>query len=89
MLDNVLLIQHFEALVEEHFRKRAQHILSACKIYMEGVQVGHAFEHKETEESWKGCSTGFKIMLAKLFPKLVEAFSGKGIDCSQFTESVK
>ncbi|KAK1557827.1 hypothetical protein Q3G72_032665 [Acer saccharum] len=77
--------KHFDKLVEEHFSRRSQYILSACKAYMEGAQVGCAFEPRETgENSNKCCSLGFKIMLAKLFPKLVEAFSGKGIDCSQF-----
>lgn len=76
--------KHFEALVEEHFSKRSESILMACKSYMEGAPVGCAFGYGETkEESLKECSTGFKIMLAKVLPKLVEAFSDKGIDCSQ------
>lgn len=78
--------KHFEELVKEHFSKRSRFILSACKAYMEGAPVGCAFEEEEDEgENAKGSSTGFKIMLGKLFPKLVEAFSEKGIDCSQFT----
>ncbi|GKV10906.1 hypothetical protein SLEP1_g22211 [Rubroshorea leprosula] len=78
--------KHFEALVKEHFSKRSSFILSACKAYMEDAPVGHAFEDGENEyENSKGSSTGFKIMLAKLFPKLVEAFTDIGIDCSQFT----
>lgn len=72
--------KHFEGLVKEHFARRSQHILSACKAYMEGAPVG--FETIVKHE--KGNSTGFKIMLAKLFPKLVEAFTDKGIDCRQF-----
>lgn len=76
--------------MEEHFTECSQHFLLACKAYMEGAPVGCAFEHKETaEEVQNGSSTGFKIMLAKLFPKLVEAFSAKGIDCSQFGEIEK
>ncbi|TKY59265.1 ubiquitin-conjugating enzyme E2 24 [Spatholobus suberectus] len=79
--------KHFEALVEEHFRKRSQHILLACKAYLEGASIGCGFGCGKTEhENQKGTSTGFKIMLAKLFPKLVEAFSEKGIDCSQFVD---
>ncbi|KAJ8431229.1 hypothetical protein Cgig2_033000 [Carnegiea gigantea] len=77
--------KHFEGLVEEHFARRSQHILSACKAYMEGAPVG--FETIVKHE--KGNSTGFKIMLAKLFPKLVEAFADKGIDCRHFIESKK
>ncbi|XP_027363350.1 probable ubiquitin-conjugating enzyme E2 24 [Abrus precatorius] len=82
--------KHFEALVEEHFRQRSKHILLACKAYLERAPIGCAFEGGKTEhENQKGTSTGFKIMLAKLFPKLVEAFSDKGIDCSQFAEMQK
>ncbi|XP_027932121.1 probable ubiquitin-conjugating enzyme E2 24 [Vigna unguiculata] len=82
--------KHFEALVEEHFRQRSKHILLACKAYLEGAPIGCAFGGGNTEnENQKGTSTGFKIMLAKLFPKLVEAFSDKGIDCSQFAEMQK
>ncbi|KAG5010603.1 hypothetical protein JHK87_019118 [Glycine soja] len=81
---------HFEELVEEHFRKRYQHILLACKAYLEGASIGCAFDSEKNEhENQKGTSTGFKIMLAKLFPKLVEAFSDKGIDCSQFVDLQK
>ncbi|KHN10005.1 probable ubiquitin-conjugating enzyme E2 24 [Glycine soja] len=82
--------KHFEALVEEHFRKCSQHILLACKAYLEGASIGCAFGSGKTgHENQKGTSTGFKIMLAKLFPKLVEAFSDKGIDCSQFVDLQK
>ncbi|KAG8635370.1 hypothetical protein MANES_16G027500v8 [Manihot esculenta] len=78
---------HFEALVEEHLTRRSQDILMACKAYMEGAPVANPFGCGNIEhENQKGGSTGFKIMLAKLFPKLVEAFAAKGIDCSQFTE---
>lgn len=81
------LIQHFEALVEEHFQRRSHFILLACKAYMDGVTVGCAFECGMTgRETQKSCSTGFKILLAKLFPKLVQGFEDKGIDCSQFIE---
>ncbi|KAK7246508.1 hypothetical protein RIF29_41377 [Crotalaria pallida] len=82
--------KHFEALVEEHFRQRSQYILLACKAYLEGVPIGCAVgSEKPEDENQKGTSTGFKIMLAKLLPKLVEAFSGKEIDCSQFIELQK
>ncbi|CAL0309346.1 unnamed protein product [Lupinus luteus] len=82
--------KHFETVVEEHFRQRSKHILVACKAYLEGVTIGCAFGSGNPEdENQKGTSTGFKIMLSKLFPKLVEAFSDKGIDCSQFNELQK
>lgn len=63
----------FEALVEEHFRRRSPFILAACKAYIKG---------NENESS-----TGFKIMLGKLLPTLIQAFADKGIDCSRFVES--
>ncbi|KAG8365497.1 hypothetical protein BUALT_Bualt18G0111000 [Buddleja alternifolia] len=79
--------KHFEALVEEHFSRRCGNILLACKAYMEGAPVGYPFVCGNPErEIRKGSSTGFKIMLGKLFPRLVEAFSDKGIDCSNFLD---
>ncbi|CAK7350588.1 unnamed protein product [Dovyalis caffra] len=82
--------KHFEALVEEHLHRRSQNILLACKSYLEGAPVAYALDCGKTKhENQKGGSTGFKMMLGKLFPKLVEAFSGKGVDCSQFIEQDK
>ncbi|XP_031266851.1 probable ubiquitin-conjugating enzyme E2 24 isoform X2 [Pistacia vera] len=78
--------KHFEVFVEEHFIRQSNHILSACKAYMEGAPVGCALGCRDSGENSVQSSKGFKIMLAKLFPKLVEVFSSKGIDCSQFTE---
>lgn len=75
--------------MEEHLKGRCQNILSACKSYMEGAPVAYAFECGKTEHENQKGSTGFKIMLDKLFPKLVEAFSDKGIDCGQFIELEK
>ncbi|XP_044497166.1 probable ubiquitin-conjugating enzyme E2 24 [Mangifera indica] len=78
--------KHFEVFVEEHFIRQSHNILSACKAYMEGAPVGCAFGCSDNGENSVRSSKGFKIILAKLFPKLLEAFSSKGIDCSQFTE---
>ncbi|XP_076906508.1 putative ubiquitin-conjugating enzyme E2 24 [Bidens hawaiensis] len=76
--------QHFEALVEEHFRKRCGYLLMACKAYMEGVPVCYAFgdERIDPKGQIKG-STGFKISLSKLFTKLAEAFSKHGFNCGE------
>lgn len=77
--------KHFEAFVEEHFRQRSKNIVVACKAYMEGAPVGCAFGYEKPEhENQEGSSTGFKMMLSKLYPKLVQAFSEKGIDCSPY-----
>ena len=67
-------------LVKDHFAHRAQHVLAACKAYMEGVTVGSSTKLQEISTT---NSTGFKIMLSKLYPKLVEAFSEIGVDRSQ------
>ncbi|KAI9095986.1 hypothetical protein K1719_026133 [Acacia pycnantha] len=79
--------KHFEALVEEHFSQRSQSILQSCRAYLEGAPLAFPFGCPKTvQEAMNGTSKGFKIMLNKLFPKLVEAFSDKGIDCSQFVQ---
>ncbi|WOK95681.1 putative ubiquitin-conjugating enzyme E2 24 isoform X2 [Canna indica] len=76
---------HFEALVEEHFAERGHHILNACKAYLEGTKVAHAYECRwEDDQGCRSCSTGFRIMLAKLFPELISAFNQIGADCTQF-----
>ncbi|CAH9113761.1 unnamed protein product [Cuscuta europaea] len=69
--------KHFEALVKEHFSRRGKHILLACKAYMDDTPVGAAGcgHLKSDQEHFKGSSKGFKILLAKIFPRLVEAFS--------------
>ncbi|XP_002519066.3 probable ubiquitin-conjugating enzyme E2 24 isoform X1 [Ricinus communis] len=79
--------EHFGTLIEEHLKRRSEYILSACKAYIQGAPVAYPFECGHVEhEHQKGNSTGFKIMLSKLFPKLVEAFAAKGIDCNKFAE---
>ncbi|CAA2983862.1 probable ubiquitin-conjugating enzyme E2 24 [Olea europaea subsp. europaea] len=82
--------KHFEELVKEHFTGRCKNILLACKAYMEGAPIGYPFgDSKPEHESHKGSSTGFKIMLGKLFPKLVEAFSDNDVDCRQMLHQVE
>lgn len=79
--------KHFEALIEEHFNQRGKHILLACKAYMKGCPVGSAFgDTTMNQERTKGSSMGFKIMLRKIFPRLLEAFSIKGINCSHLSD---
>ncbi|CAL1372779.1 unnamed protein product [Linum trigynum] len=81
--------KHFEALVEEHIKQRSHDILVSCKAYLDGGEPILADGQLGAQGTRKGSSDGFKIMLAKLFPKLVEAFSVKGIECSQFLEPEK
>jgi ubiquitin-conjugating enzyme E2 O len=47
---------------------------------MEGVPVGSSANLQGNSTT---NSTGFKIMLSKLYPKLLEAFSEIGVDCVQ------
>ncbi|XP_062232111.1 probable ubiquitin-conjugating enzyme E2 24 [Phragmites australis] len=76
--------KHFEKFVKEHFTCRAPRILDACDAYLGGDLVGHARDNAYiSEDGSKNCSTGFKIMLAKLLPKLGAAFSEAGITSDQ------
>jgi len=76
--------KHFEKLVKEHFACRARRILDACEAYLGGDLVGHAHDKAYiSEDGSKNCSTGFKIMLGKLLPKLAAAFSEAGIISGQ------
>ena len=50
---------------------------------MNGAPVGSAYGNEKIAQGIRiESSMGFKIMLTKLFPRLVEAFSSKGMDCS-------
>ncbi|KAK3134867.1 hypothetical protein QOZ80_5BG0411790 [Eleusine coracana subsp. coracana] len=72
--------KHFEKFVKEHFASRAPRILDACEAYLGGDLVGHARDNAYiSEDGSKNCSTGFKIMLGKLLPKLVSTFTNAGI----------
>ncbi|KAJ9550220.1 hypothetical protein OSB04_014265 [Centaurea solstitialis] len=73
--------RHFEDLVVGHFRSRAHTILSACRAYMEGVEVGSKVDGGEK----KGGSKSFKASVAKMVNGLVSNFSRYGAtDCEQF-----
>ncbi|KAL3615076.1 hypothetical protein CASFOL_040737 [Castilleja foliolosa] len=81
--------KHFGALVDEHFGRHSNNILSACKAYMQGAPIGHPFDSEKCEqETQKESSTGFKIMLEKLYTRLVESFSDKGFDCNDLSDQV-
>ncbi|XP_078169326.1 phosphate 2 [Carex rostrata] len=76
--------KHFEDFVREHFTCHAPQIINACKAYLDGAQVGSMCGNGELSGGHhKSCSTGFKLMLAKLLPKLVSTFTEMGIDCNQ------
>lgn len=81
--------KHFESFVRENFCQRGRYILGACNAYMTGAQVGclsgeammGVHDRADTQST---SSIGFKIMLAKLIPKLVSAFKEVGADCEEF-----
>jgi ubiquitin-conjugating enzyme E2 O len=81
-------MQHFEYFVRDHFTCRAPHIINACKAYLDGAPVGSICSKGELAVGYhKSCSTGFKLMLAKLLPKLVSTFTEMGIDCNSSNPS--
>ncbi|CAN6351824.1 unnamed protein product [Urochloa humidicola] len=72
----------FETFVKDHFRHRGRHILKACEAYLQdgcpvGTLDGVAFAKEATSE--RSCSAGFRLALANVVPRLVEAFAGIGV----------
>ncbi|KAB1207518.1 putative ubiquitin-conjugating enzyme E2 23 [Morella rubra] len=76
----------FEELVKDHFRKRGYYILKACDAYMKGNLIGSLTEDASASDQNDANSTsvGFKLMLAKIVPKLFLALSEVGADCHEF-----
>lgn len=71
----------FEAFVRDHFRRRSQHILRACEAYkQEGYPVTTLDDEAHATEVSKerSCSMGFRLALANVVPRLVEAFAEIG-----------
>ncbi|KAL2323997.1 hypothetical protein Fmac_023055 [Flemingia macrophylla] len=76
----------FEALIKEHFRRRGHNILKACDAYMKGYLIGSLTRDASVSEksSENSTSLGFKLMLAKIVPKLFLSLSEVGADCEEF-----
>ncbi|XP_047965318.1 probable ubiquitin-conjugating enzyme E2 23 [Salvia hispanica] len=75
----------FEELVVEHFRKRGSYILKACDAYMKGNLIGSLAKDASASDSITNSnSVGFKLMLAKVLPKLVSALNDVGAECQEF-----
>ncbi|KAJ6765887.1 UBIQUITIN-CONJUGATING ENZYME E2 23-RELATED [Salix purpurea] len=76
----------FEDLVKEHFRRRGYYILKACDAYMQGNLIGSLARDASvsSKESSSLTSVGFKLMLAKIVPKLYLALNEVGADCHEF-----
>ncbi|KAL8140432.1 hypothetical protein V2J09_006453 [Rumex salicifolius] len=78
---------HFGDLVAGHFRIRAPDILTACKVYSEGAEVGSDIRKmiKEGEKIENNNSKEFKLSLSKVVGNLRESFTGNGSkDCVEF-----
>ncbi|KAK9690733.1 hypothetical protein RND81_09G150400 [Saponaria officinalis] len=76
----------FEDLVKEHFKQRGYYILKACDAYMKGYLIGTlAKDALVTDKSEANAnSAGFKLMLAKIVPKLIASLNNVGADCHEF-----
>ncbi|KAL6643709.1 hypothetical protein ACP70R_018475 [Stipagrostis hirtigluma subsp. patula] len=76
----------FEAFIRDHFRRRGRHVLRACESYLKGCLVSTLDgEARATEGSReRQCSTGFKVAITNMVPRLVSAFTGIGAEgCEQ------
>lgn len=76
----------FEDLVKEHFKQRGYYILKACDAYMKGYLIGSLSKDASvTDKSGANAtSVGFKLMLAKIVPKLFSSLSEVEADCHEF-----
>ncbi|KDP29680.1 hypothetical protein JCGZ_18842 [Jatropha curcas] len=76
----------FEELVKEHFRRRGYYILKACDAYMKGSLIGSLTKEATVSniDNSNLTSVGFKLMLAKIVPKLYLALNEVGADCHDF-----
>ncbi|KAH7518397.1 probable ubiquitin-conjugating enzyme E2 23 [Ziziphus jujuba] len=78
--------KEFAELVREHFRRRGYYILKACDAYMKGYLIGTLTKDASVSDRSDANSTsvGFKLMLAKIVPKLFLVLSEVGADCDEF-----
>ena len=72
--------------MKDHFRNRGSYILKACDAYMNGCPVGSLTKDAclTTKRSDEQSSVGFKLMLAKIIPKLFAALKEIGAQCGEF-----
>ncbi|XP_015062334.1 probable ubiquitin-conjugating enzyme E2 23 [Solanum pennellii] len=76
----------FEELIREHFRMRGYYILKACDAYMKGFLIGSLIKDASVSNnsSANSNSVGFKLMLAKIVPKLFLALKEIGVECEEY-----
>nr|CAB3480899.1 unnamed protein product [Digitaria exilis]CAB3482900.1 unnamed protein product [Digitaria exilis] len=79
----------FEEFVKGHFRRRGRRILRACEAYVDGCTIGSLDgEACPTELSKeRPSSAGFRLALANIIPRLVEAFKEIGADTTTYPSS--
>lgn len=77
---------HFESFLKDHFQQRGHYILKACEAYMGDCMIGSLTRDACLTERSKDhpCSVGFKLMLAKILPRLILALEEAGVDCHPF-----
>ncbi|KAK3140309.1 hypothetical protein QOZ80_5AG0399230 [Eleusine coracana subsp. coracana] len=75
----------FEDFVRDHFRRRGRHVLRACEAYREGCLIGTLDGEANATEASKArpCSTGFRLALDNIVPRLMAAFAEIGADVCQ------
>ncbi|GAB2279030.1 Probable ubiquitin-conjugating enzyme E2 23, partial [Dionaea muscipula] len=76
----------FEDLVKDHFKRRGYYILKVYDAYMKGYLIGSLSKDASiTDKSDENdTSVGFKLMLAKIVPRLFSALSELEVDCNEF-----
>ncbi|GFZ05668.1 hypothetical protein Acr_17g0012400 [Actinidia rufa] len=78
------LNSHFEDFVAGHFRLRGHNILSACRAYMEGAEVGSADRERDPYAGGNN-PIEFKAAVGRMMKSLVTNFIKNGsVDCEQF-----
>ncbi|KAH0632152.1 hypothetical protein KY290_038032 [Solanum tuberosum] len=65
---------------------RGYYILKACDAYMKGFLIGSLIKDASVSNnsSANSNSVGFKLMLAKIVPKLFLALKEIGVECEEF-----
>ncbi|KNA03489.1 hypothetical protein SOVF_208620 isoform A [Spinacia oleracea] len=79
--------QHFEDLVAGHFRVRAHDIMTACKAYVDGAELGCDVKKwlREGDKALKTSSPNFKAEVAKIMRPLLKYFIYNGSkECEKF-----
>ncbi|KAL6975837.1 E3-independent ubiquitin-conjugating enzyme E2 [Sarracenia purpurea var. burkii] len=77
--------KHFEEFVAGHFRLQAHNILSACKAYVEGAEIGSVVKGRVEDKAEENHSTEFKGAVARMMNGLITNFGKNGTsDCERF-----